>query len=173
MMFSPYRCQICGETYLGSAAPDRCPFCGAHGRWMMGAAEWVKTGKVEMCEQSLQDCLKAIELEVNNAAFYKCAQKNAETQVTEAIFKRLHKQELEHAELLAEMAGVADPGLPEVTCAGNNDAQNLADAHAREQRAIRFYLQVADRAPEKRVQDVFRALADIEAEHLKISNIYR
>lgn len=172
-MFSPFRCQICGETYLGSAAPDRCPFCGAHGRWMLGAAEWVKTGKVEMSEQSYQDCLKAIELEVNNAAFYKCAQKNAQTQVTQAIFKRLQKQEMEHAELLAEMAGVAEAALPAVDCAGNDDAQNLADAHAREQRAIQFYLQAADRAAERRVQEVFRALADVEAEHLKISNIYR
>ncbi|MCW3489393.1 ferritin family protein [Dethiobacter alkaliphilus] len=172
-MFSPYRCQICGETYLGSDAPDRCPYCGAHGRWMMGAAEWVKTGKVEMSEQSYEDCMKAIQLEVGNAAFYKCAQKNAQTQVTQAIFKRLQKQEAEHAELLAEMAGVEEPDLPDEDCAGNDDAQNLADAHAREQRAIQFYLQVADRAPEKRVQEVFRALADIESEHLKISNIYR
>lgn len=172
-MFNPYRCQICGETYLGSAAPDRCPFCGAHGRWMVGAAEWAKTGKIELCQQSYDDCLQAIDLEVNNAAFYKCAQQNAQTQVTEGIFKRLHKQEMEHAELLAEMAGVEEPALPAASCAANDDAQNLADAHAREQRAIQLYLQFADRAPEKRVQDVFRALADIEAEHLKISNIYR
>lgn len=172
-MFNPYRCQICGETYLGSEAPDRCPFCGAHGRWMMGAAEWEKTGKVEMCEQSLEDTLKAIDLEVSNAAFYKCATKNAQTQVTEALFKRLRKQEEEHAELLAEMAGVEEKEIPVEECAGNDDAKNLADAHDREQRAIRFYLQVADRAPEKRVRDVFRALADIESEHLKISNVYR
>lgn len=172
-MFNPYRCQICGETYLGTTVPDHCPFCGAHGRWMLGAAEWVKTGKVEMCEQSMKDCLKAIELEVGAAAFYKCAQKNAQTQVTQAIFKRLQKQEMEHAELLAEMAGVAEAALPEENCAGSNDSQNLADAHVREQRAIQMYLQFADRAPEKRVQEVFRALADIELEHLKISNLYR
>ncbi len=172
-MMNPFRCQICGETYLGGSAPERCPFCGAHGRWMVGAAEWVRNGKVEMCEQSMKDCLAAIQLEVGNAAFYKCAQKNAQTQVTQAIFKRLQKQEMEHAELLAEMAGVPEEDLPEGDCAGNNDAENLADAHAREQRAIQFYLQVADRAPERRVQEVFRALAEVEAEHLKISNVYR
>lgn len=172
-MFNPFRCQICGETYLGSAVPDRCPFCGAHARWMVGAAEWVKTGKVELCQQSYEDCLKAIELEVSNAAFYKCAQQNAQTQVTQAIFKRLQKQEMEHAELLAEMAGVSEPELPTSNCIACDDVQNLADAHAREQRALQLYLQMADRAPEKRAQDVFRALADIEGEHLIISNIYR
>jgi rubrerythrin len=140
---------------------------------MVGAAEWVKTGKVEMCKQSYEDTIKAIELEVGNAAFYKCAQKNAQTQVTQAIFKRLQKQEMEHAELLAEMAGVDEQELPEGSCAGNNDAENLADAHDREQRAIQFYLLAADRAQERRVQEVFRALADVEAEHLKISNVYR
>ncbi|MDW7651384.1 MAG: ferritin family protein [Bacillota bacterium] len=172
-MLNPYRCQICGETYLGSTTPDRCPYCGAHARWMMGAAEWEKTGKVEMSEQSFEDVMTAIDLEVGNAAFYKCAQKNAQTQVTEALFKRLRKQEEEHAELLAEMAGVPEKEIPSEDCAGNDDAQNLADAHAREQRAIRLYLQFADRATEKRVREVFRALADIESEHLKISNVYR
>lgn len=172
-MMDPFRCQVCGETYLGETAPSRCPFCGAHGRHMVSAAEWENFGKVELCEQSMKDCLSAIQLEVSNAAFYKCAQNNAQTQITEAIFKRLHKQELEHAELLAEMAGVPEPGLPEETCAANNDAQNLADAHNREQRAVMFYLQVAGRAPERRVREVFRALAEIEAEHLKISNVYR
>jgi rubrerythrin len=172
-MMDPYRCQICGETYLGETAPGRCPFCGAHGRWMVRAAEWIRYGKVELSEQTLKDCQDALQLEVGNAAFYKCAQKNAQSQVTEAIFKRLQKQELEHAELIAEMAGVPEPDLPDETCAGNNDAQNLADAHDREQRAVRFYLMVADRAPEKRAQEVFRALAEVETEHLKISNVYR
>lgn len=172
-MLDPYRCQICGETYLGESPPGRCPFCGAHGRWMVRAAEWIRYGKVDMCEQSQKDCLDALQLETGNAAFYKCAQKNAETQVTEAIFKRLQKQELEHAELIAEMAGLPEPALPEENCAGNNDMENLAQAHGREQRAVRFYLQVAERAPEKRVQEVFRALAEVEMEHLKISNVYR
>jgi len=172
-MMHPFRCQICGESYLGGYPPERCPFCGAHGRWMVGAAEWIRSGKTEMCEQSKQDCLAAMQLEVGNAAFYKCAQNNAQTQITESIFKRLHKQELEHAELLAEMVGVPEAALPAESCAGDNDAQNLTEAHAREQRAIIFYLQAADRAPEKRVQEVFRALAEIEAEHLKISNVYR
>jgi rubrerythrin len=140
---------------------------------MARAAEWIPYGKVEMCEESLKDCQAALQLEVGNAAFYKCAQKNAQTQITGAIFKRLQKQELEHAELIAEMAGVPEPEVPESDCAGDNDAQNLADAHDREHRAVRFYLQVAERAPEKRVREVFRALAEVEAEHLKISNVYR
>jgi predicted GNAT family acetyltransferase len=99
---------------------------------MVRAAEWIRYGKVELSEQTLKDCQDALQLEVGNAAFYKCAQKNAQSQVTEAIFKRLQKQELEHAELIAEMAGVSEPNLPDENCAGNNDAQNLADAHDRE-----------------------------------------
>lgn len=172
-MMNPYRCKICGETYLGDGPPERCPFCGAAGHWMLRAAEWIPYGKIGMCEQSLQDCQRAIQLEASNAAFYKCAQKNAQTQITESIFKRLHKQELEHAELLAEMAGVPEPELPDESCAGDNDMQNMTDAHEREKRAIQFYLLAANRAPEKRVSEVFRALAEIESEHLKISNVYR
>lgn len=171
-MFNPYRCQVCGETYLGEEIPDRCPFCGASFRHMVPAAEWIDYGKVEMSEQSYQDCQEALKLELDNAAFYKCAAGKAETQITQSIFKRLSKQEVEHAEVFCKMVGQEVPPLPEATCNGN-DGDNMAEAHRRENRAIKFYQQAANRAPEARLQEVFRAISEIESEHLKISSVYR
>jgi len=168
----PYRCQICGESYLGPYAPERCPFCGAAERHLAAAAEWIDYGQQELCEQSVADVKRAIELELNNASFYTCARHKAQTQISEAIFARVAKQEAEHAELLSEILGVEMGERPEVHC-HENDEENFAEAHAREKRASIFYLEAANRAPEPRVQEVFHALAEIETEHLKISNLYR
>lgn len=167
----PFRCQICGESYLGPGAPERCPFCGAAGRFMVPAALWVEHGQQELGPQSAQDVRRAIELELNNQAFYQCARGKAQNQITAAIFARLAKQEAEHAELLAEMLGVELGGQPQVDCSAV-DQDNFAEAHGREKRAADFYLGVASRAPEARMKEVFYALADIETEHLKISNLY-
>ena len=167
----PFTCLICGETYLGGQAPDRCPFCGANGAYLVPSALYVEHGAVELSEQSRKDCQEALQLELNNQSFYLCASENAENQVTKFMFKRLSKQEAEHAELLCEMMGIDEPDPPEVECAGS-DAENFAEANRREKRAANFYLTVATRAPEERVKQVFQAIAEIEGEHLKVSNIY-
>ena len=172
MMFKAFRCQICGETYLGEETPDRCPFCAAHNRHLMTPAEWVRHGQVQMSEESFKDCERAVDLELKNKAFYRCAAEATNSQVLEAFFKRLASQEGEHAELLCEMMGIDEPDAPEETCS-TNDHDNMEEAHARENRAMQFYQEVADRAQEPRVKQVFHALSDIESEHLKISSVYR
>ena len=168
----PWRCQICGETYLGKEAPDRCPYCGAAGKNKVSPAEYIDFGVVEMSEKSKEDLHYALDLELNNTAFYKKCAENAENQISKVIFKRLGKHEGEHAELIADMLGIEEGDLPEVNIP-DNDVARFAVAHDHEQKAINFYLEVARNAPEPRVKEVFAALSDIELEHLNMSNIYR
>lgn len=168
----PWRCQICGETYLGSEPSDRCPYCGAAGKNLVSPAEFIDYGLVEMSEESRKDCLHAIELEINNAAFYKKCAENASTQISRAIFKRLGKHESEHAELFADMLGIEEDDLPQVEIP-DNDLARYEQAHDHEQKAINFYLEVAHKAPESRVREVFSVISDIELEHLYMTNIYK
>ncbi|MEJ6949945.1 rubredoxin-like domain-containing protein [Natronospora cellulosivora (SeqCode)] len=168
----PWRCQICGETYLGKEAPDRCPYCGAAGKNKVSPAEYIDFGVVEMSEKSRKDLEYALELEMNNTAFYKKCAANAENQINMAIFKRLAKHEGEHAELIADMLDIEEGDLPEVEIP-ENDKERFELAHEHEQKAINFYLEVARTAPETRVRDVFAALSDVELEHLNMSNIYK
>ena len=168
----PWRCQICGETYLGSESSDRCPFCGADGENLKSAAHYIEYGEIEMSEQSRKDCLHALELEIDNQVFYQKCTEHAENQISKAIFKRLGKQEGEHAEVLEDMLGEEidfnpNPAIPD------NDFDRFAKSNEHEKRAINFYLEVARRAPESRVRQVFRALADIETEHMNLANIYK
>ena len=168
----PWRCQICGETYLGKNASDRCPYCGADGKNLMSSAEYLDYSVIEMSQQSKEDCEKALQLEMINTSFYKKCADNAGNQVFKSIFKRLGKQESEHAELLADMMGIEEGDFPEVDIP-DSDSKKFVEAHDHEQKAINFYMKVARRAPEKRVQQVFRALSDIEQSHLNMSNMYK
>ncbi|MFZ3172091.1 MAG: ferritin family protein [Carboxydocellales bacterium] len=167
----PYRCEICGETFLGANPPDRCPFCGSAMKLIVPAAEWRNFGKIAMCEQSLEDCQKALMLEINNAAYYKCAAAKAQNQITEAIYTRLMKHEMEHAEVLATVMGKEAPELPNRSCY-DEDAKNMIVSSKHESTAISFYTQVMNRAPEPRLQQIFRALAEVETQHLILANIY-
>ena len=168
---NPFTCLICGETYLGGETPDRCPFCGAHRMYLLPSSVHVDHGRVELSEQTRKDCQVALQLELKNQSFYRCAAENAENPVTEKIFKRLSKQEAEHAELLGEIMGIEETEPPREKCASGY-VTSFKEANGRERHAANFYHQVAARAPEARVQEVFQAIAEIESEHLKLSNIY-
>lgn len=170
-MMNPYRCEICGETTLTANPPQRCPYCGSAGKRVVPAAEWIEYGKVNMCEQSYKDCRKALELEIDNYFYYKCSAKKAENQVTEAIFKRLMKQEYEHAEVFSDAMGIEFPEVLIERCA-DSDYINMKQSNKHEARAVDFYTRVATRAPEPRIKEIFRAIAEVEEEHLIITNMY-
>lgn len=170
-MMTPLRCQLCGETYLGQEA-DRCPFCGAAGKQLTHAAEWVDYGKLDLDESDMEYCRTALGFEVSNTTFYRCCSNKAESIFTQAIFKRLTKHELEHAELLARMMGTEIPEFREESCP-DTDREKFEEAHLREHRAIKYYLHAAGESHHPRVREVFRSLSEIEVQHLQISNVYK
>jgi rubrerythrin len=171
-MFKLFRCQLCGETYLGEQQPDRCPYCGAAGKLLVAAAEWADEPTPQLDETSRSICQEGLGLELSNTAYYQQCRYKAELPVNVGIFARLSKQEQEHAEAFSRLLGQPLPQLPGET-APESDAEKFAGAHAREQRAIKFYLDGAKRATNQRVKELLRYLAEIEVEHLKVSNTYR
>lgn len=170
-MMKPIRCQVCGETYLGQEA-DRCPYCGAARKHLVHPAEWVDHGKLDMDKSDFEKCRTALGFEVSNTTFYRCCKNHSENIFNQAIFARLAKHELEHAELLAKMMGVDIPDFKEEHCP-DNDKEKFEEAHLREHRAINYYLKAAKEAGHPRVKEVFQALSEIETEHLQISNVYK
>ena len=168
----PFRCLICGETYIGREAPDRCPFCGVAGRYLQDAAEYVGYSAVEMCEQTQQFVRKAMEVEASNVAFYTAASRKAKSPVIAALFKRIGKHELEHLDLLARHLGADVPEIKPEDCS-DDDVANMSKGHDREDRAVKMYAQFAADSPEPRLREVFRAIAGIEQEHCKMFNTFR
>lgn len=170
-----YRCQICGDPYLGEEKPKNCPFCGAHERYIVEQKNyedriWAIENISDITKNNLE---KAIELEVSNAEFYFCASRKAKGNDMKNLFKALGKVEAEHAAVLAKALGIEGPKIDRSggTCSGDRKA-DLGEAHMREDNAIHHYAEFLAQAKEPRAIEIFSALIAIESDHMAIHEEY-
>ena len=166
-----YRCRICGDPYLGTAPPTNCPFCGAPQKYIVRAEEYVDLNDIpNLTPRSRANLEKALQLEVNNAAFYFCAANCSPDPVAAALFKALAKIESEHASTVCKLLKIPKPEIkPDPQACQKDPKANFAASHERETRAVAFYSQSAVEATEDRVKEVFTALTQIETDHIHIS----
>lgn len=166
-----HRCLICGEVYMGEGKPSNCPFCGAKERYLVTAAKWVDENEDlgPLSDISRKNLERALQLEVNNAPFYRDAMTQTKNIELQGIFKVLSKIEQEHASVIKKILK-CDLPVPETgkEVASESDRDNLSSAHLREQEATAFYQQAAGEAVEPRVKKVFTALTEIESDHVKL-----
>jgi rubrerythrin len=167
-----YRCLICGDAYVGYEKPTNCPFCGAHEEYLVEAAKWEDRNKgVSLTEISKKNLEKALELEMSNSAFYRCAAENATDIVVQAMFKALAKIEAEHASTICKVLGIPKPDISKVQVhCSKNDIENLKESTERETRASNFYAKAGEEATEPRVKELFMALVEIEKDHLDLDH---
>lgn len=162
-----FRCQICGDPYLGSAKPSNCPFCGAPAKYIVLAREWREREVVQLSQKSRQNLERALELEVNNTRFYRCSAQATDDEEARAMFTALSRIESEHASTISKILGIAKPPIEDDPSACPPAlAKNLAEAHDREQNATAFYGKAAKEAEEPRVKEIFTALVEIESDHI-------
>ena len=110
-----FRCRICGDPYIGSEAPTQCPFCGANKKYFVGAQDWSPDEfNVTLSEISKKNLESALQLELDNAAFYDCAKDIADKagdNYSLAKFKALMKVEREHASAISKFLKISRPEL--------------------------------------------------------------
>ena len=169
----PFRCQICSETYLGDFAPDRCPFCGSSGSYLLSLPEYIEYGAVDLSTSTREFCRQSLELEAEDIAFCRRAAERSDHPVIAGLFQAVGGQAQRHLETVARLAGIAPPAPLEDTESPEGERNDLKEAHDRAGRASRLYLEIARQAPEGRAKEVFRALADAGLEHYKLFNLYR
>ena len=165
------RCQICGEVYMGATRPSNCPHCGAKGKYMVPVADWTDENETitGLSGVSRENLVKALQLEVNNAPFYRDASEKAKTIELKGIFKGLGKIEAEHASLVRKILKCEMPAPePGRKKASDDDLDNIRLAHDREIFATDFYKRSAENAAEPRVKKVFTALSEIENDHIDV-----
>ncbi len=167
-MVKLWRCEICGDPYIGDSAPDNCPFCGAKKKYIKEFKDAVVNFDVELNEKDKANAEHALQVEVSNAAFYFCAAKKTETLEAKKLFKALAKVEKEHASVWKKILKLDKAPDADDTCAAE-DKDNLEDSHARETRAIEFYKAARDKAENERVKQIFAALVEVEEDHLGLS----
>ena len=170
-----FRCRICGDPFIGSEAPKQCPFCGAAQRFFIEAQDWNPDEfNVNLSEISKKNLEAALQLELDNAAFYDCA-KNAAGKAGDhyslAKFKALMKVEREHASAISKFLKITRPELEKQACNANAKA-NSKEGFEREDRAIKAYAKFRDEATEPRLKEFFSSLVEIETDHLDLHSEY-
>lgn len=167
-MVKLWRCEICGDPYIGDEPPANCPFCGAHRKYIKEAKEANVNFNVELGEKDKANAEHALQVEVSNAAFYFCAAKKTDDEEGTLLFKALGKVEAEHASVWKKILKMDKIPEGNDRCHTSNK-ENLEDSHARETRAINFYKQAAQESANERVKQIFKAFIEVETDHLKLS----
>ena len=104
------RCLICEELYLGTERPSRCPHCGSAAEYLVPAAAWVDENLAlgELSPVSRRNLERALQLEVDNDAFYGEARDKARV---ESLFPKVKKSyhALAKAENFDEAVSAEEP----------------------------------------------------------------
>ncbi|MGA2090268.1 MAG: ferritin family protein [Endomicrobiales bacterium] len=167
-MVNLWRCEICGDPYIGEAAPDNCPFCGAHRNYIKEAKDAHADFTVILTQKDRETVLKALEVEVSNATFYFCAAKKTDSVEGQQLFKALGKVESEHASIWKKILNYQDALRGDDACFSSN-RENLEESHRREIQAIEFYRTAAAESDDQRIKEIFTALVEVESDHLYLS----
>jgi hypothetical protein len=166
-----FRCRICGDPYIGTEAPTRCPFCGALQKYFIEAENWNPNEfNVDLTDIERKDLEAALQLELDNAAFYDCAKNEAQNVKDDyylAKFKALMKVEREHASAISKFLKISRPELEKKMC-NTNVTANTKEGWERENRAIKSYAKFRDEATSTRLKEFFNALVEIETDHLDL-----
>jgi rubrerythrin len=163
-----WRCEICGDPYVGDEAPANCPFCGAKRKYIKEAKKAKVTFDVVLNEKDKANAEYALKVEVSNSAFYFCAAKKTDDEEGKLLFKALGKVESEHAAIWKKILKLDSIPQGDDACHVSN-RENLEDSHARETKAIEFYKKAAAESKNERVRQIFNALVEVETDHLKLS----
>jgi rubrerythrin len=79
----------------------------------------------------------------------------------------LKKVENEHADAIIKILKIKKPELEEVLCS-DDFKRNSKEGWERENRAIKSYAKFALEAPEPQLKAFFKALVEIETDHLEL-----
>ncbi|MBU3959053.1 MAG: ferritin [Candidatus Omnitrophica bacterium] len=162
-----YRCRICAEVYIGEEKPKSCPFCGAHERYFVLAKEWRLLHGQALSDITKENLKKALDLEINNTNFYKAVSEKSKDVYVASIFKGLSKVEREHASTICGHLKIEKPdskaGLDKAV---DSDQANIQEANRRERSAVKFYGEASSQAPEEEIKEFFKALIEIESDHI-------
>jgi rubrerythrin len=169
-MVALWRCEICGDPYIGETAPDNCPFCGANKKYIKEVKDAIVSFDVDLTQKDRANAERALQVEVSNAAFYFCAAQKTDDDEGKLLFKALGKVEAEHASVWKKILKLDKVPEGDESCHMRN-RDNLEESHARETRAIDFYKKAAAESDNARVKEIFEAFVEVETDHLKLSEV--
>lgn len=166
-----YKCQICGDPYLGDEPPINCPYCGAQKPYFVDGRDYVSpfTQEHNFTSEEMTNFQAALDIEIGNASFYKKAAEVSSEDYYKWLFKALMKVESEHASIFSKHLKITKPELQDIA-ASTDGEENIQESHRREAIAIAAYRKFAEEATTPRAKQVFSALVEIEEDHLSLDD---
>ena len=168
-----WRCQICGDTYLGVNWPSNCPYCGASFDYLDASKDYpLDIQECTPTEAECKDLETAMDIEITNLTFYRQLGKLGDTRaLIPSAYRALAKIETEHLIVFAKALGTTAPTEPaNPLTVQDSFAANIAASHKREEEASAFYAEAAARATTPRIKQIFTAISAVEADHMEIDN---
>lgn len=166
------RCRICGEVYFGKH-PTHCPFCGAHGIYLIPLNDWVDENiGFELTDTEKTNLETTKELEYENTRFYRAASAASKTESLRGYFKYLAKIENEHYNVAVKLlGGQKDPSIFEPSEEMGSDLKNLEHSKVKEEHASKLYETFVPSSENERLKTFFKALSEVESDHIELDNI--
>lgn len=149
-----------------------CPFCGVEKIYLDNEKKIYEVDNRSLDKESLKILDHAMKLEVFNGEFYEEASRLAKDEDVKQTFKDLKNIEFMHARIHKRLGGFEKlPKLhkPDYT-RYNTDDLLLKQAHKREEHAILFYKIKVQGVNSNTVKEVFKALSNVEKQHMVITS---
>ena len=156
-----FRCQICGEPYLGIQRPTNCPFCGSLAKHIVIASEYQRAELGELSEALIKNLEKAREVMVRNAEFNICSAYPMDDPESEALLLALARIENKHADIISDILGMHRP-LVEYNPRKCHPIylKNLEEARLRGRSSLAFYKEISKNSEDENVSRIFDALVE-------------
>jgi rubrerythrin len=168
-----YKCKICVDPYVGNTKPSNCPFCGAPAKFIILAENWVEPKTPDLSDASKDLLEESLKMEIDNVRFYRCATNSAKEPLPLEMFKALERIEAGHVSTARKLLGRPDEGIEDSLdpCSATSSEEHLREALQREREGVDFYRTAAESAQEEVVREFFTALAEVEEDHISLSNL--
>ncbi|MBZ9688372.1 ferritin-like domain-containing protein [Clostridium estertheticum] len=151
-----------------------CPFCGVSSNYLIPEGEIYKVPAESLDENTIIILDHAMKLEIFNSEFYKAAVKLSHSLAVKETFQALSKIEYMHAIVHQKLGGFKQiPVLVNIDYSKHKSDKSLMDlAESREIHAAMFYEKQGKKVNNSIVKQVFRALSEVERDHIQIARNY-
>jgi rubrerythrin len=162
-----WRCKICSQAYIGDERPGICPFCGAHSGFIIPAGKWKPQENMKLSATERKNVEAALQLEKSNTSFYLCVSKVSKDPFIQGMFRALARVESEHVGIFTRVLRSSGKACPEQPCT-SADKQSVQESLEREIRAVANYGRFLGETREPMLREIFKALVDIEGDHIQL-----
>lgn len=176
-------CSICGmnvnsnnysynkEAFLSENTKEfikYCPFCGVHEIYLCGKLLNAAAEDLDIRTKDILD--HGVKLEIFNGDFYKAARDLCNNKENKALFNSLSNIEYTHAKIHMRLLSLKRiPEINKLDYSRYSEIELISLANKREIHAVEFYRRYIDDVNNEIVKKVFKALQEVEKDHIKLT----